>query len=104
MQGCPDLISLLGQSTMIVMHLRQITVATFDGRGGALKSLHPLGRPHVPLFEGLGRQALRERMMAKGALHSLQCLPYFGFSAGTAHVSHVVLPIDKREQDLCGPL
>ena len=97
MQGCPDLVPLLGQSTMMVMHVRQIPVATFHGRGGALKGLHPLGRPYVPLFEGLGRKALRERMMAKGALHGLQSVPDFGFPAGTARVSHMVLPIDHRE-------
>jgi len=45
----------------------------------------------------LRRQALGERMMAKGALHGLQCLPDFDFPARTARVSHVVLPIHKRE-------
>src|SRR5882762_1597343 len=89
---------------MIVMHWRQISVATFHRRGGALKYLHPLGRPHVPLFEGMGRQALRERMMVKGALSGLQCLPDFGFPAGTARVSRLVLPIHKREEDLRSPL
>ena len=58
----------------------------------------------MPLFEGLGRKALGERMMAKGNVHSLQCLPYFGFPAGTARVGHVVLPIDQREQELFSPL
>ena len=82
---------------MMVMHVRQIAVATFHRRGGALQDLHPLGRPHVPLFEGMGRQAWRERMLVNGALSGLQGLPDVGFPAGTARVSHVVLPIDQRE-------
>ena len=63
-----------------------------------------MGRPCVPLFEALGRKALGECMLAKGDLHRLQCLPYLGFSSGTARVSHVVLPIDEREQGLFCPL
>jgi hypothetical protein len=47
---------------------------------------------------------LGEGMLAKGDVHRLQGLPYLGFPAGTARVSHVVLPIDQREQGLFRPL
>ena len=104
MQHRPHLGAPLGQSTMMMMHWRQRAVAPFDRRRGTLKGAHPVGSPCLPLFEGLGRKALGERMMAKGNLPSLQCLPYFGFPAGTARVGHLVLPIDKREQELFSPL
>src|SRR3989442_1740742 len=102
MQHRPHLVAPLGQSTMIVMHVRPRAVAPFDRRRGTLKGAHPVSRPCLPLFEGLGRKALGERMMATAALDSLQCLPYFGFPAGTARVGHLVLPLAKRAQAGCG--
>jgi len=63
----------------MMMHLRQRAVAPFDRRRGTLKGAHPVGSPCLPLFEGLGRKALGERMMAKGNLPSLQCLPYCNY-------------------------
>ena len=49
------------------------------------------------------RKALGDRMLAKGDLRSLQCLPQFGFPSGATCVGHLVLPIDKRQQELPGP-
>ena len=43
---------------MIVMHLREIAVATFDGRGGPLKGLGTLRRPRLPIRKYLRRQLL----------------------------------------------
>ena len=51
-----------------------------------------MGRPCLPRVEGLGRQALRERMMAKGGLHSFQGLLKADFPAGTTCAGHLVLP------------
>ena len=89
---------------MIMMHLRQITVTPFDRRRGTLQGAHPLGCPGLPLLKDLGRKTLGERMTAKGTLHRLQCLPYFGFPADTARVGYLVLPIDQWEQALFSPL
>jgi hypothetical protein len=75
MQYRPYLVPVLWHSTLIVMQLRKGTVATLHRRRGTLKGAHPVGSPLLPRFEGLGRQALGERMMAKGDLYSLQGLP-----------------------------
>jgi hypothetical protein len=48
MQDAPHLIALFGQAPLIVMHLRQKAVASFDGRRGALKGFDSVGRPCVP--------------------------------------------------------
>lgn len=44
-----------------------------------------------------------DRMVAKGDMSSLQCLPHLGFPSGAARVSHLMLPRDKRQQGLPGP-
>jgi hypothetical protein len=104
MQGCPDLRALRRPSTLRVMPWRQLTVAAFHRRGGALQGLPPLGRPHGPLLAGVWRQALGEGRLAQGALQGLQGVPAWGCPMGTARMRHVVCPIHQRAEDLCSPL
>src|SRR3989442_1658777 len=62
------------------------------------------GSPGLPRFEALRRKAWGARMLVKGALPRLQCLPQLGFPARTACVSHLGSPIDQREPVLFSPL
>jgi hypothetical protein len=57
---------------MIVMHVSQITVTAFDGRGGALKGFYPLGRPYLPIFKNLGGHPPGDRVLVKRGSDRLQ--------------------------------
>ena len=87
----------------MVMELRQHAVTAFDSRGSTLKGVDLLRRPQVPLLQGLHWQSQRERMRVQCGPYRLACLPYLGFSARTACMGHMVLPIDPGQQQLPDP-
>jgi hypothetical protein len=103
LQGCPALVSLRGPSTMMVRPVRERTVATFDGRGGALQGLHPLGRPHVPLFTHLGGHPPGDRVLGHRATDRLQEPEPLGLPACATRLGGLVGPRDKRQEPLPGP-
>ena len=102
LQDRPYFVSPLGQATVIVLHLRQRAVASFDGRRGALKGSHALAGPCLPLLKGLAGKPLGEHVGVKRRLARLQRLTQLGFPAGTACVRHVVGPRDVWEEVLPG--
>jgi hypothetical protein len=104
MQDGPHLGALLGQATMIVMHLRQITMASFDGRRGALKGLDPVGRPRCPRRQDLGGQPLRAGVSLKRASHRFQGLLHLGCAAAATRARHLLVPIHHRQEALVHPL
>ena len=57
-QHRPHLVAVLGQTSMIMMHLRQIAIAAFNRRGGPLKGMGMLGRPRCPVCQHIRRQRL----------------------------------------------
>ena len=94
---------MLGQTPMVVMHLRQRAVATFDGRGGPLKRLGLLSRPHFPPLKHIGRELLGDRVSVKRVLNGFQGLSELGVAARATRVQHVQMPIHQRQQCLCNP-
>src|SRR5215471_4488661 len=104
MQDSPHLVALLGQSTMIVMHLRQITVAPFDGRRGALKGFDPVGRPRCPLCQDLGGQPLGDGVSLKRGAHLVQGLLHLRFASAATRARHLLAPIHHRQEALVHPL
>jgi hypothetical protein len=89
---------------MIVMHLRQKAVASFDRRRGALKGFDPVERPGVPLLQDVGSQPLRDGVPVKGRLHCLPCCVQSGFASATTGATHLVIPIDHGQEALVHPL
>ena len=53
-QDRPHLVSTPRQAPLVMVHLGQIPVAPFHGRGGPLKDLRPLQSPCVPLRQSVG--------------------------------------------------
>jgi hypothetical protein len=90
----PHLGSLWWQATMVMMHLREIAIATFDGGRGTLKGAHTLVGPRLPLLKGLARKPLGEPVVLKCRLARLPGLAQLSFPPGTACVGHLVGPID----------
>ena len=88
---------------MIVMHLRQIAVATFNGRCSPLKSCGPLRRPRFPLRQDSGRQLLGHRVRLKCGLHGLESLEQLGFASRATCAGRLLLPIYERQQHLFNP-
>ena len=104
MQDGPHLVAPLGQSTMIVVHLRQKAVASFDGRRGALKGVDPVGRPCVPIRKDLWSESLGDGMLGKRGLYRFPCRLHLGFASATTGASHLGLPIDHGQEPLVHPL
>jgi hypothetical protein len=96
MQHRPDLVALLRQSPLVMMPLREIAIAALDGGRGPLKGAHPPGGPCLPLLKGLAGQPLGEHVGVKRRLACRRGLAQPGFSAGTARVRHLVVPLDTR--------
>jgi hypothetical protein len=94
MQRRPYLVFLLWQSALVMMHLREIAIAAFDGGRSALKSTHALISPCLPLLKGLEGKPLGEHVVIQRGLTRLPRLAQLGFSASTAGVRHVVGPVD----------
>ena len=74
MQHRPDLGATLGQATVIVLHLREIAVASFDRRRSTLKGFGMLRCPRFPLLKDIGRHLRGDRVSVKRVLNSLQDL------------------------------
>jgi hypothetical protein len=88
---------------MIVLHVSQITVTAFDGRGGALKGFDPLGRPHWPLFKNLGGHPPGDRVLGKRGADRLQEPEPLGLPARATRMGGLVCPIDQGQETLPGP-
>lgn len=104
MQDGPHLVALLGQTTMIVMHVRQIPIASFDGRRGALKGFDPVGCPRDPRRQDLGGQPLGDGVSLTRTSHRFQGLLHLGFAAAAPCARHVRVPRHHRQQARVHPL
>jgi len=88
---------------MIVMHLRQRAVATFDGRGSPLKGGGTLRRPRLPIRQDPGRQLLGQRGRFTRGLPGLESLEQLGFASWATCAGCWLLPIHERQQHLFNP-
>ena len=58
----------LRQSTMVVMHLREIAITAFDGGRSALKGTYALASPRLPLLPCLQGKPLSEHVVVHRGL------------------------------------
>ena len=93
MQGAPHRVATLRQTPMVMMHLRQIPISTFNRRRGPLEGLDVLGRPRFPARQHLGRELSAERMRLKGGLHRLEHLEQLGLASATPRTRYLILPV-----------
>ena len=89
---------------MIVMPVRQRTVASFDGRRGALKGFDPVGRPRGPRRQDLGGQPLGDGVPLKRGAHLFQGLLPLGFASAATCARHLRVPIPHRQEARVHPL
>ena len=89
---------------MIVMHVRQRTVASFDGRRGALKGFDPVGRPRGPRRQDLGGQPLGDGVPLKRGAHLFQGLLPLGLASAATCARHLRVPIHHRQEARVHPL
>ena len=103
-QDGPHLGSPLGQSTMIVRHLRQRAGAPCDRRRGTLQGVDPVGRPRVPIRKDLWSESLGDGMLGNRGSHRFPCRLPLGLASATTGASHLVVPIDHGQEALVHPL
>jgi hypothetical protein len=103
-QDGPHLVALLGQASMMVMHLRQKAVASFDRRRGALQGFDSVACPGVPLLQDVGSQPLRDGVPGTGRLHCLPCGVQSRWTSATTGAPPLVIPIGHGQEALVHPL
>ncbi len=94
MQDRPYLVPLLWQPPLIVMELRQRTVAAFHCRGGSLKGEDLLRGQRVPSLQRLRRQLLGEGMPVQCGVRGFPDALHRRFPPRTARMRAVMPPID----------
>src|SRR5262249_48021215 len=103
-QHCPYLVATRGQATVIVLHLRQIAVASFHCRGRPLEGPGMLTCPRCPACAHLGREPPGARVPLKGALNPRECPCDLGLLLWTARACQLFLPVHQRQQQFLHPL
>ena len=89
---------------MVMVHLRQIPIAPFHGRGGPLKGLRPLKGPRFPLRQYVGGEPLGDRVLVKGSAHRFPSFLHLGSSSAAARARYLMVPIDHGQETLVNPL
>ena len=84
MQCRPHRVATHGQAAMVVLHLGEIAISTFNRRGCPLESLGMLTSPRFPARQHLGCQLPGARMLLKGLLNCLEHVSNLGFLSWTA--------------------
>ena len=84
----------------MVMQLRQKAVAAFDGRRGTLQGFDSLGCPCLPLRQDAGGQPLCDGVPVKRGSYCFQGLLYVGLPLTAPGATHLVIPIDQRQEAL----
>ena len=104
MQHRPHLVATHGQAAMVVLHLREIPVATFNRRGGPLERPGVLTRPLFPARQQLGCQLPGARMPLKRFFNRLEHESNLGLLPWTACAAQLLLPVQQRQQQCFSPL
>jgi hypothetical protein len=89
---------------MVLVHLRQIPIAPFHGRGGPLKGLRPLKGPRFPIRQHVGSSPLGESVLVTCGAHLFPGFLPLGFPSAAARARHLMVPIDHRQEARVTPL
>jgi hypothetical protein len=93
-----------GQAAMVVLHLREIAISTFNRRRRALKRLGMVSRPRFPSRQHLGCELPGARMPLKRLFHRLEHQHDLGLVPRMARAAKLFLPGHQRQQHVFSPL
>lgn len=100
----PHRITTRGQTAMVMLHLRQISVASFNRRRRPLKRLGMRRRPRVPTRQHLGFELAGAWMPLKRRFHRLEHARDLGLLLRVARAAKLLVPVRTGQQQVFSPL
>jgi hypothetical protein len=104
MQHRPDLVATRGQAAMVVLHLREIAVASLNRRRSSLEGPGMLSSPRFPARQHLGFELPSARMPLKRFFNRFEHERDLILLPSTACAMELLLPVHQGQQHLFSPL
>jgi hypothetical protein len=96
MQRCPHLIATHRQAAMVVLHLREVAVASLNRRRGPLERPDMIASPRLPTRQHLGCELPGAWMPRKSFFNHLEHERNLGFLPWTARAMELLWPVLER--------
>jgi hypothetical protein len=89
---------------MVMLHLREVAVASLNRRRGPLERPGMLCRPRLPTRQHLGSELSGARMPLEGLFNRLEHERDLGFLPWTARAMELLVPVHQWQQPCFSPL